>query len=469
MNLKAVSLTLSLICLPLLPACGDPSDEAAPLAGTAEQALCNDPDGCVVDPTGGPPKPAVPVLRARSVSSLTVDFKVQTGWTSWTLQRRAPGGSWATAAAGNSPTTATRTFEDGGRPADSRWCYRLKGTSAQGSGYSAERCGLTAMVSPVNPPLATVTLRVKVANVADAGTNGSIGVRLSSLSLPGYNFTGLNRAIDDFERNSYQEYILLPYNLASVRDISELTLTNYGSDGVCIESLQLIANDATIFSRTFGVATCRWIDGDAPSSPTLTIPFEELRADPVFMNFVRPPLLNGMPVAKLAALVEAIVGNAIWAQAEVDWGQISGAAVEIKRTGDDTLHVDLDLEGIANNAPNPEIDVDFDLRLGFVPSGADWKLNIEILNFQSAVDFSWWTEVLGSVCVLRGAGPGQAANCVTLIEDYIEEQIAKALAGQLHAPPILVTAAQLQQLGCSTSTRPVVDINADGSLVFACR
>ena len=143
--------------------------------------------------------------------------------------------------------------------------------------------------------------------------------------------------------------------------------------------------------------------------------------------------------------------------------------MEVKRTGDDTLHVDLDLEGIANNAPNPEVDVDFDLRLGFAPSGADWKLNIEILNFKSSVDFAWWTEVLGTVCFLRGVQPGQGANCATLVEDYIEEQIAMAIAGRLHAPPILVTAAQLQQLGCSTSMQPRVDIDADGSLVFTCR
>lgn len=405
------------------------------------------------------------MVRGRSDSSLTVEFKVQTGWTSWMLQRRAPGGIWATAASGNNPTSATRSFVDGGRPADSRWCYRLKGTNSFGSKYSAERCGLTSLVSLVNPPLATATLRVKVANQTDAGTDGSIGVRLSSLQLPGYNFTGLNRAIDDFERNSYESYILLPFNLASVRDITELTLTNYGSDAVCIESLELIANDATIFSRNFGSSTCRWIEADAPHSPTLTIPFEELRADPIFRNFVKPPVFTGIPVAKLAALLEAIMGSVIWSRDDVDWGQFTGPAVEVKRVSDDTLHVDLDLEGIADNAPNPEIDVDFDLRFSFLPYGANWILNIEVLNFTSAADFAWWTEVLGSVCYFSG----QRTNCATFVEDYIEEEIAKSLGGQLPTPQILVTAAQLQQLGCTATDRPTVDIDADGSLVFVCR
>lgn len=405
------------------------------------------------------------MLRERSDSSLKVEFKVQTGWTSWALQRRPPGGSWATAAAGNNPTSATRSFVDGGRPADSRWCYRVKGTSANGTGYSAERCGLTAMVSAVNPAIGNLALRIKVANQTDAGTNSRIGVRLSSLALPGYNFTGLSRAIDDFERNSYEKYILVPYTLASIRDISELTLTNFNSDGVCIESVELIANDVTLFARTFGSATCRWIDADAPNSPTLTIPFEELRADPGFSTFTRAPIFAGMPVAKLAALVEAIVGDAIWANKAVDWGQISGPAVEIARVTNDTLHVDLDLEGIANNKPNAEIDVDFDLRFRFLPSGADWILQVDILNFHTTVDLPLWTEVLGSLCYLGGT----QTNCATMVEDYLEELIARSIGGPLPPGQFVVTAAQLQQIGCSSASQPVVELDADGSLVFSCR
>ena len=77
--MRHLSLSLSLLCFALVPACGGPSAEEALPADSAAQAICNDPDGCVVDPTTGAPMPATPVLRARNDSSLTVDFKVQTG------------------------------------------------------------------------------------------------------------------------------------------------------------------------------------------------------------------------------------------------------------------------------------------------------------------------------------------------------------------------------------------------------
>lgn len=54
--MRHVSLALSLMCFALVPACGNPSSEELLGTDSTQEALCNNPDGCV----GEPRRPRLP-------------------------------------------------------------------------------------------------------------------------------------------------------------------------------------------------------------------------------------------------------------------------------------------------------------------------------------------------------------------------------------------------------------------------
>jgi hypothetical protein len=485
-SIKTSSIVLALAITTTAAACLDDAQTADET--TTEQSICAQEDGCI---GAGPPSPAQPRVTQRSQTSLSVEYSVDESWSSFSLQRRVPGGLWGTATSIGLGTDTTRTFFDGNKSADARTCYRVRAANSVGTRYSSEVCGLTLPSQGMsNPALSRLQLRLKVANVSDAQTGDRIGVQLSRMSLPAANITGLNTAprrfvnptgwpaytwVGDFARGRDFTYELELRNLANLRDISEITLSNYGSDAICVELLELVVNTQVVVTKDFGVSTCRWIERGV-----LTVPFEELRSTPAFTGFVSPSPSFSVSRDEIEARLEGMIGNAIWSRSDVDWGMIYGdRAVETWRLTDSRLHVDLDLEGIANNAPNAELDVDFDIALRFArnETNTGWDLVFDVQNFNTAIDLPWWTEVLGSVCSLSAFGaslPGNGENCATYIEQYIEQEIEKSFSVKSQRVPI-ASDRNLSDWGC---TQPTVTVVADPTatttpprfdLFFACQ
>ncbi|HLL22029.1 MAG TPA: hypothetical protein VK427_07855, partial [Kofleriaceae bacterium] len=268
-----------------------------------------------------------------------------------------------------------------------------------------------------------------------------------------------NSWIDSFARNTTFTYELSLGSIRSLRDITEISLRNTGADALCVERIDLLVNGGTAMTKNFG-ATCRNIETESgsPHQPEIVIPFEELRATSSFTGFVSPgfaPITRGEVEARL----EGLVGEKIW-NTKAKWGKFSGnRAVEASRTNASTLHVDLDLEGIINNLPNVEVDVDFDLVVALARSGAGWNLTFDVTNIVAGADFPWWTEVLGgSLGVVVG---GVTYYGIEALERHIEEQIQSSFTfAQVGAP--------FGDAACPAPSVPFVTVNVNAGLDIGC-
>ncbi|MCR9117031.1 MAG: hypothetical protein NXI22_08830, partial [bacterium] len=96
----------------------------------------------------------------------------------------------------------------------------------------------TASSNFENDTVYRAQLRVKTANVKNAGTDDPVMARLGS--VPG---TWLDVATDDRERGRTNLYDIGLFNVGNrgvaIRDIRSLTISKTGSDGWNIESLEL--------------------------------------------------------------------------------------------------------------------------------------------------------------------------------------------------------------------------------------
>jgi hypothetical protein len=445
--------------------------------GQIEQSICADPP-CEGDPEGGGqrPVPAAPRVIAGAWSStfgtgnLTVQWTIESGWTHFTVEKRPFGGSWTFFNGGPNPNPGTRSLTDHGKTADSRWCYRLRATNAAGSGTSPQACGLTpSPASETNPELNRLQLRIEVADVTDAGSESKVSSRLNSLSFPPMHFNALNPAprkvngnwVDSFERNVNFVYELELKEARRLRDITEISIRNWGDDALCIERAVLLVNGQVVLNKLFGLtaSTCRWIETDSGGTPEVVIPFEELRATPGFTNFVNPDFSPSIPRAEIEARVEAVVGNLIWGE-RARWGKFSGdRAVEAQFVGPQTLHVDLDLEGLVGGPlPNVEIDLDFDAFIELTGNATNgWNLRFDIFNLGTTADFPWWAETV--VFALGAIGVG-VYDIMFFIERYIEDAIEEQFDLEAQEFPL--------GEGCPSPFRTTVRVTPEAGLQFEC-
>lgn len=164
-----------------------------------------------------------------------------------------------------------------------------------------------------------IELRIKVADVPDAGTDSSVWV-----SLGAFNMTWINTPIDDLERGSDVTYALSTDHLNKISDISEITIANTGSDALCIESIDLFvnqregANPGTFhaFSAYYGntSSTCRKIRQTYTTPPlpgALTINHDALVASSDFMSPNLNPQMQGYSEASFTRLLVMIAGQVL--------------------------------------------------------------------------------------------------------------------------------------------------------------
>ena len=410
------------------------------------------------DPIVLPPAPGFTKPLSRTTGSITIEYGTSTRATSASLRRRlGTGTTWTTV---KSNALNAGFFTDSGLAQDTIYCYRIVASNDGGATKNGiEKCALTAKRG--SPGVYRAQLRLRMADVEDAGGDDKLGVNLNTNAL-GYNHTGINYAHDDFERNSDFTYDLNLNSIGKLHDISNIKITKYGSDALCIRSFSLLVNGVDVFTRNYGntSATCHWMDSDDGHSNTLNVTHAELRAASSFANFQPPFPSLSVPKAEMISRIESLMGDLIWNSGEVKWGKIyNNSGVETWRgNASNKLHVDLDLEGTINNFPNPEVDVDFDMVINFENQGGSaWALKIDVQNIVVAVDFSWWVEVIGAI----GApicGIASGTDCVSLLENYIEDKAEAGFSSQSQRIP-------LGQLPCPA---PSVTVSEQGALSFGC-
>jgi hypothetical protein len=381
------------------------------------------------------------------------------------VERQVEGGAWAVVQTFNTPLEGPVSHTDRNLQPDTRYCYRVTVRSASGAqAMTSVHCVVTQTRGDF--PVWRVQLRVRVGNVANADTDRPFAVSLNGGldDLPKGSWTGLNYGIDELEKNSDFTFDLSQQGIATLRDITKISFgTSYWDDGVCVKQLQLLVNGAVAFDRLFG--TCKWVGGSG-NPLSLNVPLNELRSNPRFASFVQPTPSFVVPRAEIESRIESTIGSLIWENRDVKWGKISGRAVEVTKKGDRSVHVDLDLEGIADDFFNPEVDVDFDVEVGFVPKGAGWELRLDPTNLDVSVDFSWFAEVLSglldpicvpAVSIAQGRDP--LFDCISELEDYIEEAVEAGFSPQSQRVDVSLP---------PTCNVPDLFVNGDGGLTFTC-
>ncbi len=248
---------------------------------------------------------------------------------------------------------------------------------------------------PENTPVWRAQLRVRVADVSDAGTDDGVKVELNSR-----NVTWLDYARDDFKRNDEFTYDLAladvknpgsPPSVSRLSDITRLTIEKTGDDGLCLKEIDLRIDGRSIYREVFEGAGL-WLDSDQGRSRRYSVASAQLRQNSHWQIY--PPLSFPRDLPRvfsrneLESRIESLIGTFIHGN-RLYWGHLHGRGVEVTKRDDQTLHVDLDL---AVEVPgfNPEVDIDFDL----VIACGGGKISAVTRNMKVDVDSSWYAEVL---------------------------------------------------------------------------
>jgi hypothetical protein len=397
------------------------------------------------------------------------------------LERKLePNGAWTRVQTINGPVTYARSLFDRGLAPDSRYCYRLTAEASDGRAQtSSSACVVTSMRNDLT--VTRAQLRLVVANVSGAGTDGKFTVALNERpgNLPDGNFTAINTPRDDLEAGSDMTYELNVPGLAKYRDVTRISFGSSSTDEVCVQEVQLILNGNenrgqtidggdVVYERYFGAtsSTCRWVGG---IHGPLLVDHAALRAAPEFATIRGGPAILSIGKEEIEARIEPIIGTLFYERTDVEWDPDQSDAVGVTQAlGGTSVRIHLDFEGEATG-PNPEVDIDFYMTPVFTPTSVPtvWNFDLQVAGLTASVDFSWWVEVLSSlvapVCsagISIGSGDAGVYDCISSLENYIEGQIEAAF----EVPPSEKMAINLP-LGC---IQPSVEVANDASIRFGC-
>lgn len=312
------------------------------------------------------------------------------------------------------PKFTTHAYADSNLQPETRYCYEVETYNAEGTRKSQFRCAFTNDGNNIG--IWRLQLRVRVANIEDAGTDNPLRVIVhnngSSLSTE----TILDYGQDDFEKNSDFTYDLNFDNIKELSSITGFQIINYGSeqDYLYIRELSLMVNGHEVFSRVFGNSSSSVLKLGYYGN--FSVDHAELRNHPSWQSFIAtslvdktfnlPPVTtgdNGFQIEisnrEIASRIEALMGTLIHTElkGQFKWGHISGDAVEVSQKSADAVHIDLDLEAIIDWSPNPSLDIDFDTKITKVcDNNNPQRMTIRLAseNFTTDADFQWWKDVL---------------------------------------------------------------------------
>ncbi len=401
---------------------------------------------------GYPPRqPVVTGPVSRTTSSLTIRLTDRSSYEQgYELYRALTENDSGILIASRQPFTGQFDFLDRGLNPDTRYCYRLRAFNASGES-SYTNCFSTLDGRKVS----RLQLRLRTANVQDAGTEDDIMVALN-----GANSTWLDYGRNDFERSDEFTYELLLDGMSDLANIETLYIKKEGTDGWCLTSLALVVNEVEIYNQDFSStsSTCQWIDKASGHKEYHSVSHSVLRAHPLWRNYPRILLPSGvlLPQEDIEDRIEGIVGNELyydvfvpyWGAVDPHWGDRHGARyVEASKKDNQTLAIDLDFS--IDGPVNLDVDVDFDLRfegtckVGTTPA----ELRIIPKNVKASTDFSWLTEAL-------------TLWLINLAEDTIARHIEAVLSESLkQQPPMSYPAGS--EVDCIT-----VKVHDDRSVSF---
>jgi hypothetical protein len=366
---------------------------------TALPTLSGGGGGAVVeDPYRPPLQPFITGPVSRTETTLTVRLWDRSSYETGYELYRGPSdnGPWTSIALMN-PFTNQVDYPDSGLSPDTRYCYRLRAFNGYGESFSYANCFPTLDGRSVW----RVQLRLRTANVEDAGTDDGVYVMLN-----GHNLTWIDYGGDDLERGDEFTYDLVLDGVSDLADVNAIGIAKEGTDGWCIESLSLLVNSkdhqpVEIYNEYFGstAATCHWLDwASAGIHGSYTVPHARLRAHPLWQNFQQPDpqMALGMPREELESRIESMVGNKIHGK-DAYWGDLDGDRyVEVSFKDEKAIHVTLDLVAEVPLTRNPEVDLSFDLRFAGSCTDGQTPLEVHITpeNIQASADADWWEEVV---------------------------------------------------------------------------
>lgn len=347
------------------------------------------------EPDQKPRRPESPYLVSRTDTSLHFRWVDKSSYELGYDLYRGPSysGPWTHLAAwGPSPgVNGTMEYTDSGLSRDTQYWYQVRAYNAYGESSFIQ----TFATIDGRGGIWRAQLRLRTANVTDAGTDDSVHVTFND-----FNGTWVDYGSDDFERGNDFTYDLLLDNVSELSDINDIYIWSTGTDGWCIEELSLLINNTEIFNQHFGStpSTCRWIDKDNGEAGYLFITRPMLRAHPLWQSYQQPAPPLSLLRDELESRIESMIGDAIHYES-AHWGELDGDRyVEVSRLDDQAVRVTVDLVAEVTLAgvsgPDAEVDLQFDLRFsGSCTDGqAPLELHIAVENVQATADFDWLME-----------------------------------------------------------------------------
>lgn len=361
-----------------------------------------------------PEAPVTMFITDRTDNSVTVRWRDRSGMEDENILERQEGGTgpWEEVERWG-PLSGWQIHEDNGLQADTYYCYRVKARNSFGSNATPQPDRACAYTRDGNSlSLWRVQLRLRVADVKDAGTNNAVSMRLNSpLSSiepwgnatwmdygPDYSLAGGNLIVsDDFDRGREFTYDLNMENLSEFSDITMISFYKEGTDALGIAEFSLLVNGVQVFEKYFGetAGTCQWIDNGDGYSPYYTVFHSELRAHPDWQAYIDSPATAPfvIPNDEIVSRIEGMIGHRIKGT-KLKWGHLFGSDwVQATRADGQTLHIDVDLEAQVTG-PNPEVDIDFDLEFNITCDDDGATLSIESKNMNTNAIYDWFDDII---------------------------------------------------------------------------
>lgn len=280
--------------------------------------------------------------------------------------------------------------------------------------------------TPEEEPVVRLQIRITTANVRDAGTDDDV---LVSLNQNNYTWLDYGAILDfdskrkglqsfdggDFDGNHVFTYDLLTDGVSRVRDIKWITLSKTGSDGWCVQRVELLinSNDVAAVSREFSPRRC--LDNTVSDERSVTIPFVTIRNSRNW-RMANAHVPRAIPTFTLSSneivsRTHSAVGNTLHGKA-AHWRNPGFlGSVRVKRSNDSTTRANVFLEGEAPIVTDPSIDISFNLVAGC--SGDD--LSLKVKNIRVSANFALPKVLLPVTTPLWW-----------LAENYIEKEIKEA-------------------------------------------
>lgn len=203
-------------------------------------------------------------------------------------------------------------------------------------------------------------------------------------------------ARDDFNLHDAFTYDLILDGIDNFGDIHFLKIAKEGTDGWCLQRLQFMVNERTVFLSNVA-PSCRWHDRAPRDSMLFT--YDVLRGGQQWQSYVAN-VPSQITERALESIVEAIVGNVLVDQ-NAYWDAGSGGGVSASYGSPRSVHYDIQFRGHAPG-PDPTIKLDFDLSVNCFCG----DVSLEVSDIDPQVSSQWY--------------PGW-------LKDYIAEEIGRRL------------------------------------------